>query len=273
MESLEKKYYEASCFWEEGVFDEANIERIDITIGMIPTDAVTLLDAGCGNGLFLNTLLEKKPAIKACGFDRSEEALKYVKAEKKVGDMLQMEFDDKSFDCVSCLEVIEHLPVPVYSKALAELARVSKKYLLISVPYNEDLSETFTQCPQCQSVFNANLHLRSYTREIFSNLFVEYGYTCRNSVLAGKSTRYKFHTQYRKLFYPSQFRRWLSPLCPICGYEQTVKSTVGEKERPVNTNAVQAGIPGFSLLKGIPKAIWPKEDKYYWIIGLFERTH
>jgi SAM-dependent methyltransferase len=271
MESLEKKYYEASCFWEEGVFDEANIERIDITIGMIPPEVKTLLDAGCGNGLFLNTLLEKKPDIEACGFDRSEEALKYVKAQKKVGDMLQMDFADESFNCVTCLEVIEHLPVPVYKQALSELARVSKKYLLISVPYNEDLSETFTQCPQCQSLFNANLHLRSYSQEIFKKLFLDYGYTCRNFVLAGKSTRYKFHNRYRKLFYPSQFRRWLSPLCPICGYEETASSSKHDTATSLKTNTVQAGISVFSILKSIPKALWPKEDKYYWIIGLFEK--
>ena len=42
MDSFEKQYYEASRFWEEGVFDDVgNIEHINTTIALIP-DALWL---------------------------------------------------------------------------------------------------------------------------------------------------------------------------------------------------------------------------------------
>jgi ubiquinone/menaquinone biosynthesis C-methylase UbiE len=41
-------------------------------------------------------------------------------------------FDDRSFDCVCALEVLEHLERP--RDALAELVRVSGKFVLLSVP-------------------------------------------------------------------------------------------------------------------------------------------
>ena len=55
--SFEKEYYESPEFWAEGmVSDESNLARIDETIAMIPQDAHSLLDIGCGNGIFPNKL-------------------------------------------------------------------------------------------------------------------------------------------------------------------------------------------------------------------------
>jgi SAM-dependent methyltransferase len=273
MESLESKYYEASRFWEEGVFEDVgNIERISATMDMIPAEVESLLDAGCGNGLFLNALLEKRPAIKCHGFDRSEEALKYVKVEKSTGDIGSITFPDGSFNCVTSLEVIEHLPVTIFDQALSELSRVSNKYLLISVPYNEDLREAFTQCPSCLSNFNSNMHMRSFSTDKFVSLFNQYGFTSRKFVLAGKSTRYKYHSQYRKVFYPSQFRQWLSPLCPICGYEERIGDEISNNEAENLTSQKESAMTLGSMIRLIPKIFWPKEEKYYWIIGLFEKT-
>lgn len=48
-------------------------------------------------------------------------------------DVENLTFKDKSFDNVLCLEVLEHTKNPV--KAIKELERVTKKRLIISVPY------------------------------------------------------------------------------------------------------------------------------------------
>jgi SAM-dependent methyltransferase len=44
----------------------------------------------------------------------------------------ELPYKDNSFDLVICTEVLEHLDDP--QKALQEMVRVSKKYLLLSVP-------------------------------------------------------------------------------------------------------------------------------------------
>jgi hypothetical protein len=46
-------------------------------------------------------------------------------------------FDDDSFDVVSCMEVLEHLPDEIYEQGLAELRRVCRGQLLMTVPYRE----------------------------------------------------------------------------------------------------------------------------------------
>lgn len=274
MSEFEKLYYEAPRFWEEGALeDEFNLARINQTIDLIPADTNSLLDAGCGNGIFLNTLVRVKPHINSFGFDRSEEALKYVKVPHAVGDMDKLNFDSRSFDCVSSLEVIEHLPIEVYKNALREIARVAGKYIVISVPYNENLEENSNQCPSCKTIFNADLHMRSFTLETFRSLFDSLGFSCRKHLLAGEVKTYKYHYSYRRLFYPNQFRAWRSPVCPICGYMEDFN----KKEEPAApvTPVVVNGLGQTSLrsmLFGLPKKLWPKETKYTWILGLFERS-
>ena len=54
----------------------------------------------------------------------------------KQGSVYELPYKDNSFDLVICTEVLEHLEEP--AKALKEILRVSKKYLIISVP-NEPL--------------------------------------------------------------------------------------------------------------------------------------
>src|SRR4030095_10335142 len=112
MSSFEQEYYEAERFWEgAAIQDENNLDRIAKTISMIPADAGSLADIGCGNGVFVNRLAKEKPSMTIVGVDRSEAALKYVQTEKMHGDIGAIPFDDNSFDCITCLEVIEHLPV------------------------------------------------------------------------------------------------------------------------------------------------------------------
>ena len=42
---------------------------------------------------------------------------------------------DNSFDSILCAEVLEHLPFDKFEKSLSEIRRVSKKNIIISLPY------------------------------------------------------------------------------------------------------------------------------------------
>lgn len=51
-----------------------------------------------------------------------------------IGNVLNMPFDDNSFDIVSCCEVLEHLPYQDFRTALLEIFRVSKSHAVLSLP-------------------------------------------------------------------------------------------------------------------------------------------
>jgi len=98
-------------------------------------DAGKVLDVGCGDGLFLEML--KQGGIEAVGVDISEEGIKKCKAknlEVSLCDLSagKLPFSDGEFDYVVMLDVLEHLYFP--EQLLREAKRVSKKYVVISVP-------------------------------------------------------------------------------------------------------------------------------------------
>ena len=97
----------------------------------------TILDAGCGEGFIDNILLENINSIKIKGLEYTREALEIAKemnpkAEYIQGDICNMPFADDFADIIICTEVLEHLKQP--EKAVHELLRVGKKYVLITVP-------------------------------------------------------------------------------------------------------------------------------------------
>lgn len=276
MSEFEKAYYESDTFWEnEMLQDTANLRRFANTAALIPEDTRSLLDAGCGNGVFIKYLGKERPSLVLHGMDRSNAALKFVESEKTLGDVTSMPFPDASFDCVTCLEVLEHLPIEAYAKAVRELFRVSRKYIIVSVPYNEVLEDSHTQCPSCRSIFNYELHLRSFSSERFENLFEGYPVRVVRSQKDGLSERFVGHDAFRRTFYKEQFLKWNSPICPICGYTEP-KAPVShqsasqhQSDSPQQLSAKQRVISAFTAL---PKLFWPKESRYYWIMGLFEKT-
>ncbi len=101
----------------------------------------SILDAGCGEGFTLAKIKKAKIGKKLEGIEYFDEAIKIGKAINpditiKKADIYKLPYKDNSFDLVICTEVLEHLETP--EKALKELKRVSKKYVILTVP-NEPL--------------------------------------------------------------------------------------------------------------------------------------
>ena len=97
----------------------------------------SILDVGCGEGFTLNRLREKGIGEKLEGIEYSQDAIDlgknmYPGVKITKGDIHSLPYKDNSFDLVLCTEVLEHVKDP--DKALRELVRVSKKYLIVSVP-------------------------------------------------------------------------------------------------------------------------------------------
>ena len=97
----------------------------------------SILDVGCGEGFTLNRLREKGIGKKLEGLEYSKDAIAlgretYPDIKISQGSIYKLPYKDNAFDLVLCTEVLEHLDKP--QDALKELVRVSKKYLVISVP-------------------------------------------------------------------------------------------------------------------------------------------
>lgn len=268
MADLEREYYESDSFWGGNmVQDEANQLRIQLTLNMLTNDIKSLIDVGCGNGVFIHKVQEHNPLIDITGVDRSNTALKYVKAAIVNSSLENIPLETKAYDCVTCLQVIEHLPVNIYEKGLDELARLSSKYIIVSVPNNEVLEDSYTKCPNCKSIFNREMHLRSFTKEKIEQLFQSRGFKCTKIVTTGRGESFLGYKQYQKVFYPEQLLKWKSPLCPVCGYSD--ETNLELISVPLNQKQPKRKL--ISYLSYLPKLIWPKVYSDYWAIAHFER--
>ena len=109
-------------------------DRIERTVS--PLGATSLLDAGCGEGETLSRLARLPARVVA--IDADPGAVEFTRArfpglEVRRESVYELGFADREFDLVICLEVLEHLDDP--RAALVELARVTARDLVLSVPH------------------------------------------------------------------------------------------------------------------------------------------
>lgn len=105
----------------------------------------SLLDIGSGRGAFVWPLLDSFPWLPVTCVDVLDCRVADMQAVQRGGiDQLralnanatELPFADRTFDVVTALEVLEH--IPNMQRALAEVCRVARKFVILSVPSKED---------------------------------------------------------------------------------------------------------------------------------------
>jgi 2-polyprenyl-3-methyl-5-hydroxy-6-metoxy-1,4-benzoquinol methylase len=139
--------------------------------------AVNPLEVGAGEGVISQKLFNRFGS--AVGIDLPDAGLR---AEWRTrpgphylhADAEQMPFDDNQFDLIVCVEVLEHLRNP--EAGLRELARVSSRHLLLSVPREP----IFRGCNLVTGRYVKDLgntpgHLNHWSRRAFVELLSRHG--------------------------------------------------------------------------------------------------
>ncbi|MFZ1994835.1 MAG: class I SAM-dependent methyltransferase [Solirubrobacteraceae bacterium] len=142
-------------WWYRG---RRRVIRAELNRLPLPANA-RVLDAGCGSG---RTLVElARYGGEVSGIELNTEAAELARGrgvgEVQVGRLEELPWDEATFDLITCLDVIEHVPDDV--TALVELRRVARPggWLLVTVPAYQALWSRHDE---------ANHHYRRYSRAL-----------------------------------------------------------------------------------------------------------
>lgn len=127
----------------------------------------TLLDVGSGRGVFLLPFMAEFPEVKITSLDLLEKRVVFLNELAAGGysqltamqkNLCDQPFTEGSFDVVTLLEVLEH--IPEVDKAIAAAVRMAKQYVVVTVPSKPDDN------PE---------HIHLLTKDILTDLFHQAG--------------------------------------------------------------------------------------------------
>lgn len=146
--------------------------RIGDLMCMLPHGGGRALDIGARDG-FISRLLADHFAV-VVALDLETPIIEHEKIQCLRGDITSLDFDNSSFDLVFCAEVLEHIPPHLLKTACKELARVSKKNIIIGVPYKQDIRLGRTTCSSCGMANPPWGHVNRFDEKILVQLFPEF---------------------------------------------------------------------------------------------------
>jgi ubiquinone/menaquinone biosynthesis C-methylase UbiE len=116
--------------------------RFERTLDELFTDSApsSILDVGCGEGVLTARWAQRLGDNRVVGLDLEDPKLR-AEWEARTRPNLEfvtvadrrLPFADGEFDLVAAIEALEHIPDP--GQTVAEMARVAKRHLLVSVPH------------------------------------------------------------------------------------------------------------------------------------------
>jgi 2-polyprenyl-3-methyl-5-hydroxy-6-metoxy-1,4-benzoquinol methylase len=141
----------------------------------------SLLDVGCGEGVLTAQWAETICSGRVLGIDLEDPKLEAEWVKRRLSNLefraeeaTSLGFGDGEFDLAAAIEVLEHVPEP--EATLAEMARVSRGWLLVSVP-REPLWRALNMArgTYWRSLGNTPGHVNHWSKRGFVSLVERYG--------------------------------------------------------------------------------------------------
>jgi SAM-dependent methyltransferase len=139
---------------------------------------VRVLDVGCGPGFLMQFLSELGVDVRGVDFSPAsvELALPEMKKRIRVGGTDRLTEPDATFDLAICREVLEHLTVLQVRRTVAELCRVSSRYVYVTTRFHPDPSSLLDLTTDFET---DPTHITLMTKDLLRMLFVLEGFRCR----------------------------------------------------------------------------------------------
>jgi 2-polyprenyl-3-methyl-5-hydroxy-6-metoxy-1,4-benzoquinol methylase len=141
----------------------------------------SVLDVGCGEGVLTHRWAEELGERRIVGIDLADPKLEAEWAQRRRPNLEyramraeHMPFAADEFDLASAIEVLEHVPDPEHT--VAEMARVARRHLLVSVP-REPLWRglNIARGAYVRSLGNTPGHVNHWSKRSFVSMLGNYG--------------------------------------------------------------------------------------------------
>ncbi|MGI8674602.1 MAG: class I SAM-dependent methyltransferase [Thermoleophilaceae bacterium] len=141
----------------------------------------SVLDVGCGEGVLTHEWAERLGDRRIVGIDLEDAKLRdewgkrrRSNLEYRVEEATSLSFADDEFDLAAAIEVLEHVPEP--EATVAEMARVARRHVLVSVP-REPLWRglNVARGAYVRSLGNTPGHVNHWSRRSFVAMLARHG--------------------------------------------------------------------------------------------------